>query len=116
MVYQNIQSLSCKVDKLRFLLRSDLNGLQILTLSETWAKRDLSDGELDIPGYKLFRKDRDGRNGGVTAYVRDDILVTRRDDLEIDSGSKLLSQNREIFFLELSTDLIVLHNIMKTNL
>ena len=86
MAHQNIQSLSCKVDQLRILLRNDLkNGLQILTLSETWAKRDLSDGELDIPGYKLFRKDRDGRNDGVAAYVRDDILVTRRDDLEIDS-------------------------------
>ena len=45
----------------------------------------MSDGELGIPGYKLFRKDRDGRNGGIVAYVRDDILVTRRDDLEIDS-------------------------------
>lgn len=45
----------------------------------------MSDGELDIPGYKLFRKDMDGRNGGVAACVRDDILVTRRDDLEIDS-------------------------------
>ena len=74
------------MDQLRILLRNDLkNGLQILTLSETWAKRDLSGGELDIPGYKLFRKDRDGGNGDVAAYVRDVILVTRRDDLEIDS-------------------------------
>ena len=74
------------MDQLRILLRNDLkNRLQILTLSETWVKRDLSGGELDISGYKLFRKDRDGGNGGVAAYVRDVILVTRRDDLEIDS-------------------------------
>ena len=85
MAHQNIQSLSCQVDQLRILLRNDLkNGLQILTLLETWAKWDLSDGELDIPGYKLFRKDKDGRNGSVAAYVHDDILVIRRDDLEID--------------------------------
>ena len=86
MAHQNIQSLSCKVDQLCIWLRNDLkNGLQTWTLSETWAKRDLSDGEFGIPGYKLFRKGRDGRNGGIVAYVRDDILVTRRDDLEIDS-------------------------------
>ena len=86
MAHQIIQSLSCKVDQLRILLLNDLkNELHILTLSETWAKRDLSDAELNIPGYKLFRKDRDGRNGGVAAFVRDDILVFRRDDLEVDS-------------------------------
>ena len=54
------------------------------------------------------------------AYVRDDILVTRRDDLEIDSVEGLwleivVTKSRN-FFLELSADLIVLHNIMTTNL
>lgn len=80
----------------------------------------MSNGEFGIPGYKLFRKGRDGRNGGIVAYVRDDILVTRRDDLEIDSVEGLwleivVTKSRN-FFLELSADLIVLHNIMTTNL
>ena len=35
--------------------------MQLLTLSETWIKQDVSDGEYEIPAYKLFRKYRDGK-------------------------------------------------------
>ena len=62
--HQNIQSLASKIDHLRLLLCEELNcGLQLLTLSKAWIKQDISDGEYKIPGYKLFRKDRDGNNG-----------------------------------------------------
>ena len=30
----------------------------IVGLSETWANDNISDGELIIPGYSLYRKDR----------------------------------------------------------
>ena len=35
-----------------------------------------------IPGYKLFRKDREGKGGGVAFYNRNDVMVDRREDLE----------------------------------
>ena len=39
-------------------------------------------GEIEIPGYNMFRKDRDGKGGGVLVFVRSDLSVARRCDLE----------------------------------
>ena len=55
-IHQNIQSLSAKIDQLRLLVRETKSGIHLLTLSETWVKRDASDGEFEIPGYKLFKR------------------------------------------------------------
>ena len=60
------------------------SGIQIITLFETWIKPDRSDSEYQIPGYKIFQKDRKGNHGGVEAFVHDDLVATRRDDLELD--------------------------------
>ena len=44
------------------------------------------DNEIEIAGYKLFRKDRSGNNyGGIIVYLRDTINAIRRIDLEIES-------------------------------
>ena len=67
-IHQSIQSLAAKIDQVRLLLRELKSGIQLVTLSETWLKRDVGDGEFKIPGYRLFRKDRDGKNGGVAVY------------------------------------------------
>ena len=61
----------------------------MLTLSETWTNEGITDDEPKIFGYRLFRKDRDGKNGGVAAYVQEKLMVTRRDDLEIDTVEAL---------------------------
>ena len=44
-----------------------------------------NDSEYEISGYTLCRKGRKGNNGGVAVYARNDLVVTRRDDLEVDS-------------------------------
>ena len=38
----------------------------------------------EIPGYRLFRKDRKGNHGGFAVFVHDELVATRRDDLELD--------------------------------
>ena len=46
----------------------------------------MHDNEIEIAGYKLFRKDRSGNNyGGIIVYLRDTINAIRRIDLEIES-------------------------------
>ena len=40
------------------------------------------DEEFEITGYTLLRKDRGSKGGGIAIYARDDLIVTRRDDLE----------------------------------
>ena len=56
------------IAQVRLLLRELKSGIQLVTLSETWLKRDVGDGEFKIPGYRLCRKDRDAKNGGVAIY------------------------------------------------
>ena len=45
----------------------------ILGVSETWLDSSVLDGKANVPSYTLFRRDRDGRGGGVLVYVPVDI-------------------------------------------
>ena len=46
----------------------------IIGITEYWANKDISDVELGLGGYVMFRKDRmRRRGGGVLLYVKDTI-------------------------------------------
>ena len=46
----------------------------IIGITESWANKDISDVELRLEGYVMFRKDRMGRRrGGVLLYVKDTV-------------------------------------------
>ncbi|CAB4032232.1 Hypothetical predicted protein, partial [Paramuricea clavata] len=81
-LHQNIQSLRCKIDELRLLLHKLNSGVQLLAITETWANRNITDEEFEIPGYNLYRKDRGSKGGGVAVFVRNDLVITRGEDLE----------------------------------
>ena len=38
-------------------------------ITESWANNDITDAELGLEGYVMFRKDRMGRRGGVLLYI-----------------------------------------------
>ena len=70
-----------------------------ICLTETWLKNDdHSDAELNIPGYQIFRADRDftkrkskkssvGRlSGGVVLYIRDDLASSMEVHLRFSNG------------------------------
>ena len=43
----------------------------IIGITESWANKDITDAELGLEGYVMFRKDRMGRRGGgVLLYVK----------------------------------------------
>jgi len=48
--------------------------LDVVGISETWLSDRISDNEISIQGYTLFRKDRNSTNkskgGGVALYVK----------------------------------------------
>ena len=49
------------------------NGLGI-SITESWLDSDISDAEVQIEGYTLFRADRSGRSrGGAACYLRKDL-------------------------------------------
>ena len=71
----NVQSLFGKIDELK-LLTSEEN-FDIMFLTETWLTDDISDGELSIPGYSIFRRDRFNRKGGgIAIYIKSHIPVS----------------------------------------
>ena len=46
----------------------------IIGITETWANNDITDVELGLEGYAMFRKDRMGRRGGgVLLYIKENI-------------------------------------------
>ena len=59
------------------------SGIHLLALTETWADSGMHDGEFEIPGYKLFRRDRGAAGDGIAVYVKNEITATRRDDLDL---------------------------------
>ena len=47
---------------------------RIIGITESWANNDITDAELVLEGYAMFRKDSMGRRGGrVLLYIKDTI-------------------------------------------
>ena len=59
------------MDELRYMC--DDSGVDIVCVSETWFRKDISDNLYSINGYNIFRSDRIGHGGGVAIYVKDKI-------------------------------------------
>ena len=81
-IHQNIRSIRGKLDELNILISQCLN-LHILAFTETWLDNGITDGEISLPGYKIFRSDRpNGKGGGIAVYVKEFLSIIRRVDLE----------------------------------
>jgi exonuclease III len=59
--------LTHKIDLLRAWL--SYNKPSIITLSETWLNSEISDADVKLDGYTLYRADRATRGGGVATYI-----------------------------------------------
>ena len=76
----NVCSLRNKVDQISTLITQE--SLDILLLNETWLSTTIDNSEVNVPGYALYRNDRNGRQGGGTAvYIRETIQASFRSDL-----------------------------------
>ena len=68
----NARSIINKKDKLNIMV-DDIKP-HIIGITESWANNDITDAELGLEGYAMFRKDRMGRRGGgVLLYIKDTI-------------------------------------------
>ena len=68
----NARSIINKKDELN-IMADDIKP-HIIGITETWANNDVTDAELGLEGYAMFRKDRMGRRGGgVLLYIKDNI-------------------------------------------
>lgn len=54
---------------------ADDHDLDVIGVCETWLNSSIDNSEVSIPGFRLYRKDRndvrEGRGGGVLIYVKD---------------------------------------------
>ena len=67
--------------------------IDIIGLSETRLDETISDSEVSISGYKIFRNDRDVNGGGVAIYVKASLL---------EPTVKIKSKNLELISLEIA--------------
>ena len=77
----NVRSLRNKLDLISFeLVNKKL--FDVLTFSETWLDESISDSEVKLDGYNMFRRDGPGNcQGGVLIYLRDNLPGKVREDL-----------------------------------
>lgn len=53
----------------------------IIVITETWLNIDIRDAEVTPPGYRIYRKDRDSRGGGVAIIYQENLSVSRLADI-----------------------------------
>jgi exonuclease III len=68
-----------KIDYLRYCT-SLANSPAIICLTETKLNHAIDDVQIAIPGYSLFRRDRDRRGGGVAIYAQNDLSASAIDN------------------------------------
>ena len=80
----NIRSLLPKMDEIRHCLSGKCPPA-IIAFTETWLDDTITNGEIAVQGYNVYRKDRNRHGGSIAVYVADRLKVTRRrSDLEMD--------------------------------
>nr|VZI45236.1 unnamed protein product [Spirometra erinaceieuropaei] len=74
-LFTNAQSLLSKLDELKLCL-VELSP-DVLAVTETWLSGTISDNEVALPGYQIYRRDREHRQGGgIVVYVNDGLAVS----------------------------------------
>ena len=81
-VHLNIRSLRSPSHLTELRDWAATNKTDVITISETWLNTPVTNSEVSIDGYKLYRQDwLRKRGGGVCAYIRKDITVTVLKDI-----------------------------------
>ena len=80
-LYTNAQCLLNKLEELHNLCEQ--HHPDLVAVTETWFRADLTDSELAVPNMCLLRNDRSGRGGGVALYYRDCLSCARISDEEL---------------------------------
>ncbi|XP_075155481.1 uncharacterized protein LOC142228843 [Haematobia irritans] len=70
-IHINAQSLISKLDEFRFIFCD--SGIDAICVSETWFRKEFTDGFLQLDGYSLHRADREKHAGGAAIYIRSNI-------------------------------------------
>ena len=61
----------CKLDKLHAVCT--VGNYHVICVVESWLCNTIADSEIQLPGYSIFRRDRDRRGGDILIFVKNDI-------------------------------------------
>lgn len=67
-VHLNVRSLLPKMDSLRIWITT--TDADVVVISETWLTKSVTDKDIAVEGYNVFRADRLRKGGGVAIYVK----------------------------------------------
>jgi exonuclease III len=82
LVHLNIRSLRTTAHLTQLKEFLSKTKTEALALSETWLNTTITNAEIDIEGYTLYRQDRlNKRGGGVCAYIRNEIKVSKLNEI-----------------------------------
>ena len=96
----NARSIVNKKNELNIMVE-DID-THIIDITESWANTDITDAELGLTGYVMFRRDRIGRRGGgVILYVKESIQaygikLEREADCDEAVWCKIVSGNKKL--------------------
>ena len=73
----------------------------VICVNETFLDETISDKDIELPGFQVFRNDRNRHGGGVAMYVHDSIAVKLVDDINTDDAELVCVEvrHREKSFL-----------------
>ena len=63
----NIRSLLSKIEEIHELLLN--SSIKVLSINETFLDSTISDSEVSIPNYHLYRNDVSRNSGGIAVYL-----------------------------------------------
>nr|VZH99524.1 unnamed protein product [Spirometra erinaceieuropaei] len=76
-MYTNAQSVLSKLDEHR-IHTYDLHP-DVISITETWLSEQVDDRELMLPGFQLFRRDRENRRGGgIITFVKNGLHASEK--------------------------------------
>ena len=70
----NVNSVLSKLPELKALI--SINNYDVICLQETKIDKSISNDELQIPGFAVFRRDRTRNGSGLAIFVRSSLHVT----------------------------------------
>ena len=93
-VHLHVRSLLPKLDLVKIWASS--TDTDVLVLSETWLKKSITDKDIAIKGYNVFRCDRPRKGDGIAIYVRQKFYVTVQSSLSLSRQFEFLALKLEL--------------------
>ena len=84
-LHLNVASLYSKIDEIRDIVV--LSNAHVLSINESLLDSTISDDEVELPGFCIFRNDRNRHGGGVAMYIHQSLSPVRIDIIDNDLES-----------------------------